>query len=71
VTSTLALAAAQKKMTGTVVGVDVQFVKIQGADGKTYEIEAVRVAAENLKTGDTAECGFVEGKVASAKKITK
>ncbi len=69
-TSTLALAAAQK-MTGTVGGVDVQIVKIQGADGKTYEIEAVRVAAENLKTGDTVECEIVEGKVASAKKITK
>ncbi len=46
-------------------------MKIQGADGMTYEIEAVRVAAENLKTGDTVECGFVEGKVASAKKTTK
>ncbi len=58
-------------MTGTVGGADAQIVKIQGADGMTYEIEAVRVAAENLKTGDTVECGFVEGKVASAKKTTK
>lgn len=67
VTSTLALAAAQK-MTGTVVAADAQIVKIQGADGKTYEIEAVKVAAENLKTGDTVEYELVEGKLQSAKK---
>ncbi len=67
VTSTLSLAAGQK-MTGTVVGADAQIVKIQGADGKTYEIEAVKVAVENLKTGDTVEYEIVEGKVASAKK---
>ncbi len=70
VASTLALAAAQK-LTGTVVAADAQIVKIQGADGKTYEIEAVRVAAENLKTGDTVEYEIVEGKVASAKKKAK
>ncbi len=69
-TSTLALAAAQK-LTGTVGGVDAQIVKIQGADGKTYEIDAIRVAAENLKTGDTVEYELVEGKVASAKKKAK
>ncbi len=69
-TSTLALAAAQK-LTGTVVAADAQIVKIQGADGKTYEIEAVKVAAENLKTGDTVEYEIVEGKVASAKKKAK
>ncbi len=70
VTSTLALAADQK-MTGTVVAADAQIVKIQGADGKTYEIEAVKVVAENLKTGDTVEYEIVEGKVASAKKKAK
>jgi hypothetical protein len=70
VTSTLALAAAQQ-MTGTVVGADAQIVNIQGADGKTNEIEAVRVAAENLKTGATVKCEIVEGKVASAKKKAK
>ncbi len=70
VTSTLALAAGQK-MTGTVVAADAQIVKIQGADGKTYEIEAVKVVAENLKTGDTVEYEIVEGKVASAKKKAK
>ncbi len=70
VASTLALAAAQK-LTGTVVAADAQIVKIQGADGKTYEIEAVTVAAENLKTGDTVEYELVEGKVASAKKKAK
>ncbi len=70
VTSTLALAAGQK-MTGTVVAVEKDVVAIQGADGKTYQIEAVKVAAENLKTGDTVEYEIVEGKVASAKKKAK
>jgi hypothetical protein len=67
VTSTLALAAAQK-MTGTVVAVEKDIVSIKGADGKTYQIEAVKVAAENLKTGDIVEYEFVEGKVQTAKK---
>lgn len=53
------------------MGADAQIVKIQGADGKTYEIEAVKVAVENLKTGDIVEYEIVEGKVASAKKKAK
>ncbi len=67
VTSTLALAAGQK-LTGTVVAVEKDVVAIQGADGKTYQIEAVKVVAENLKTGDTVEYELVEGKVQTAKK---
>ncbi len=67
VTSTLALAQGQK-MTGTVVAVEKEVVSIQGADGKTYQIEAVKVVAENLKTGDMVEYELVEGKVQNAKK---
>ncbi len=67
VTSTLALAASQK-MTGTVVAVEKEVVSIKGADGKTYQIEALKVVAENLKTGDTVEYELVEGKVQNAKK---
>jgi hypothetical protein len=66
-TSTLALAAGQK-MSGTVVGVEKDVVSIKGADGKTYQIEAVKVVAENLKTGDMVEYELVEGKVQNAKK---
>ena len=67
VTSTLALAGAPK-MTGTVVAVEKDVVSIKGADGKTYQIEAVTVVAEKLKTGDMVEYDFVEGKVQNAKK---
>ena len=68
VTSTLALAAGQK-MTGTVVAVEKDVVNIKGADGKTYQIEAVKVVAEDLKTGDAVEYEVIEGgKVQNAKK---
>ncbi len=67
VTSTLALAAGQK-MSGTVVAVEKEIVAVKGADGKTYQIEAATVVAENLKTGDIVEYEIVEGKVLNAKK---
>jgi hypothetical protein len=51
VASTLAFAGGQKN-SGVIVAVAEKVVVIKGADGKTYEIEAVRVIAEDLKTGD-------------------
>lgn len=52
---------AQGKPTGTVIAVTEEVVKIKGADGKTYEIKAADVIAENLKTGDIVEYEIVEG----------
>jgi predicted outer membrane protein len=66
-TSTLALAGGQK-MTGTIVAVATEVVTVKGADGNTYQIEAARVIAENLKTGDVVEYDIVEGKVVNLKK---
>jgi hypothetical protein len=70
VASTLALAAGQKS-SGVIVAVAEKVVMIKGADGKTYEIEAVKVIAEDLKTGDIVEYEIVEGKVLNVKKTTK
>jgi hypothetical protein len=70
VTSTLALAGDQKN-SGVIVAVAKEVLTIKGADGKTYQIEAVRVIAEDLKTGDIVEYDIVEGKVVNLKKKKK
>lgn len=67
VASTLALAAGQKA-SGEVVAVQKEVVIVKGADGKTYEIEAVKVVELNLKTGDLVEYEIVEGKPVNLKK---
>jgi sRNA-binding protein len=70
VSSTLALAAGQKA-SGTVVAVQKEVVIVQGADGKTFEIEAVKVVELNLKTGDLVEYEIIEGKPVNINKATK
>ena len=68
--STLALAAGPKA-SGTITAVEKEVVVVKGADGKTYQIEAVKVVQENLKTGDIVEYEIVEGKPINVKKKTK
>ncbi|MEW6268011.1 MAG: hypothetical protein AB1689_01780 [Thermodesulfobacteriota bacterium] len=58
--------AAQQ--TGTVVAVEEDVVRIKGADGKEYEVDATVVAAEDLKTGDTVEYAIVSEKPVRVKK---
>jgi hypothetical protein len=70
VASTLALAAGQKS-SGVIVAVATEVVMIKGADGKTYEVEAAKVVAEDLKTGDIVEYEIVEGKPLNVKKAQK
>ncbi len=70
VASTLALAGAQKS-SGVIVAVAEKVVTIKGADGKTHEVEAVRVIAENLKTGEIVEYDIVEGKVLNVNRKSK
>jgi hypothetical protein len=78
---TLALAAAQPALadtgapaagggqqTGTVVAVEEDVVRVKGSDGKEYEIDAMIVAAEDLKTGDVVEYGLVDEKPVRVKK---
>ena len=63
------LARAQgSKPSGTVIAVTEEVVKVKGADGKTYEIKAADVIAENLKTGDIVEYDIVEGQPVKAHK---
>ncbi len=54
--------------TGTVVAVEEDVVRIKGSDGKEYEIDAVVVAAEDLKTGDMVEYAIVGEKPVRVKK---
>lgn len=61
-------ALAAERQRGTVVSVGEEVVKIKGDDGKTYEIDAAVVAAENLKTGDIVDYGVVQGKPTAVKK---
>jgi hypothetical protein len=70
VASTLAVAAGQKA-SGVIVAIEKEIVVVQGADGKTFEIEAVKVVAEDLKTGDIVEYEIVEGKPLNVKKAKK
>lgn len=70
VASTLALAAGQKA-SGVIVAVEKEIVVVQGADGKTFEIEAAKVVELNLKTGDIVEYEIVEGKPLNVKKSQK
>lgn len=70
VASTLALAGGQK-MSGIVVAVEKEIVVVKGADGTTYEVEAEKVVAEDLKTGDMVEYEVVEGEVVNVKKPEK
>lgn len=70
VASTLAFAGGQKN-SGVIVSVAAEVVMIKGDDGKTYEIEAAKVVAEDLKTGDLVEYEIVEGKVLNVKKTEK
>ncbi|MBW8064629.1 MAG: hypothetical protein FVQ04_01990 [Nitrospira sp.] len=70
VASTLAFAGGQKN-SGVIVAVAKEVVVIKGADGKTYEIEAVRIIEEDLKTGDIVEYDLVEGRVLNVKKTKK
>ena len=70
VASTLAFAGGQKNA-GVIVAVTAEVITIKGADGKTYEIEAAKVVAEDPKTGDLVEYEIVEGKVLNVKKAMK
>lgn len=70
VSSTLAVAAGQKA-SGTIVAVQKEVVVVKGADGKTFEIEAEKVAALNLKTGDLVEYEIIEGKPVNVSKSMK
>jgi hypothetical protein len=58
------------KGSGTVIAVDEEAEEftIKGADGKTYEVEAESVVAEDLKTGDVVEYDIVEAKPVGVKK---
>ena len=67
VASTLALAGGQK-MSGTIVAVAAEVVTIKGPDGKTFEVTADKVVAEDLKTGDIVEYEVIEGAVVNVKK---
>jgi ribosome maturation factor RimP len=58
--STMSLAGGDKQ-TGTIVAVAEEVVKFKGADGKTYEVKAADVVAEDLKTGDVVEYEIAEG----------
>ena len=68
--SVLALAAGPKA-SGTITAVEKEVVVVKGADGKTYQIEAVKVVQENLKTGDIVEYEIIEGKPVNVKKKAK
>lgn len=70
VASTLAFAGGQKN-SGVIVAVTEQVITIKGADGKTYEIEAAKVVAEDPKTGDLVEYEIVEGKPVNVNKKAK
>jgi len=63
--------SAAKKNSGTVVAVEEEVLRIKGADGKTYEVEAESVVAEDLKTGDEVEYDLVEAKPVSVEKKAK
>jgi hypothetical protein len=56
------------QQTGTVVAVEEEVVRVKGADGKEYEVDAMIVAAEDLKTGDIVEYGVVNEKPVRVKK---
>ncbi len=66
--STLALAQAAAKPSGTVIAVDAAVVQIKAADGKTYQVKVADVIEKNLKTGDVVEYEVVEGQPV---KVTK
>lgn len=70
VASTLAFAGGQKN-SGVIVAVTSEVITIKGADGKTYEIEAAKVVAEDPKTGDLVEYEIVEGKPVNVNKKAK
>jgi hypothetical protein len=70
VSSTLAFAQGQKA-SGTVVAVAEKVVTIKAADGKTYDVEVVKVVGMDLKTGDTVEYELVEGKPVNVTKAKK
>ncbi|HEY8514764.1 MAG TPA: hypothetical protein VIS07_04520 [Candidatus Binatia bacterium] len=68
VATTPAAAQTAEQQTGTVVAVEEDVVRIKGSDGKEYEIDAIVVAAEDLKTGDTVEYAIVGEKPVRVKK---
>jgi len=70
VTSTLAFAQG-KKASGIVVGVAEKAIMIKGADGKTYEIDVVKVVGVDVKTGDMVEYELVEGRPVNVTKAKK
>jgi len=63
-----AFADATAAQTGTVVAVEEDVVRVKGADGKEYEVDATIVAAEDLKTGDMVEYAIVNEKPVRVKK---
>jgi len=62
---------AAEKAAGTIVAVTEEVVKLKGADGKTYEVKAADVVAENLTNGDVVEYEIVEGMPVKVKKKAK
>ena len=56
---------------GQIVAVTEEVVKLKGADGKTYEVKAADVVAENLTNGDVVEYEIVEGMPVKVKKKAK
>lgn len=65
------LAFAQGKASGTVVGVAEKVIMIRGADGKTYQVDIVKVVAVDLKTGDAVEYELVAGSPVNVTKAKK
>jgi cold shock CspA family protein len=66
-------AFAADKGSGTVIAVDEEadVFTIKGSDGKTYQVEAASVVAEDLKTGDMVEYDIVEAKPVKVQKKAK